>query len=113
MNSLYDVRCLRRLTAVKAIYLLWVRRDWSSLARIGLGREIDETFDAFSLYLPGSRVRTDEQANDLLLALDPKLRNAVIRAADLLIHTYANMYATEIMEDAYERALPSTRKRKR
>lgn len=63
----YDPRCERIETAVKALWLLWMRRKWDLLEIAGLHREdIDPLFTAYDATIERHRL-DDRTALGLLL----------------------------------------------
>jgi predicted trehalose synthase len=63
----YDARCERVETAVKALWLLWMRRKWDLLEMAGLSRdEVDPLFTAYDATIERHRL-DDHAALGLLL----------------------------------------------
>ncbi|GHO55493.1 hypothetical protein [Ktedonobacter robiniae] len=101
MSKYYDVRCLERAVAIRAVYLLWKKGAWKELDEIGLGREIQEPFEDAEDHLPGSRPRTDAQTDVFMAALPFPLQERVRLAADLLVLSYRHIFQDEIKADSY------------
>jgi hypothetical protein len=98
--SLYDVACLQRSVAVRAVYKLWKKGAWKELDELGLGREIQRPFEDASDYLPGLSPRNDQQTETFLGALPDGVRERVILAADLLTMSYRYLFQEDIARDA-------------
>ena len=103
MRHFYDIRCLDRNVAIRAIFLLWRRAAWVELADMGLGREIDEPFHDAADYIPGYRLRNDTHTETFLAALPFGVQERVILGADILIRAYKTIYASELAADEYQR----------
>lgn len=97
--SLYDVACMQRSVAVRAVFKLWKRGSWNELDELGLGREINTAFEDASDYLPGLYPRSDRQTETFLAALPDTIRERVILAADILVMGYRYIFQDELARD--------------